>query len=150
MARFVCRSAGELQAEYELIIDEVQRVVIGQRKVFIRSSRRSCHGGTACGGCAPGCQDADGPTIARIMTLSFKRSSSRGPHAVGHHRDERDRRAGAGPTEFRFVRGRCFANIIWPMRSTAPAQDAGGPAPSMQEREVTVRTGTYPLPNPFF
>jgi MoxR-like ATPase len=138
---------------YELIINEVEHVVIGQRQVFDQIFAAILARGHCLLVGVPGlAKTLMVSTIARIMTLSFKRiqftpdlmpSDITGTNII----DEPER----GRREFRFVRGPVFANIVLADEiNRTPPKTQAALLQSMQEREVTVGQETYPLPNPFF
>ncbi|MFN0136169.1 MAG: AAA family ATPase [Phycisphaerae bacterium] len=91
-------------------------------------------------------------TLAQITSLSFKRvqftpdlmpSDITGTNVIDEKND--------GRREFRFVQGPIFANIVLADEiNRTPPKTQAALLQSMQEREVTVGSQTYPLPNPFF
>jgi len=141
------------QKSYRLILDEIGKVIIGQRKVFdqilaVILARWHC---LLVG--VPGlAKTLMVSTLADMMTLSFKRiqftpdlmpSDITGTNVI----DETPE----GRREFRFVRGPVFANIILADEiNRTPPKTQAALLQAMQEREVTVGQETYPLPNPFF
>jgi MoxR-like ATPase len=91
-------------------------------------------------------------TLAEITSLTFKRiqftpdlmpSDITGTNVIDELPD--------GRREFRFVRGPVFANIVLADEiNRTPPKTQAALLQAMQERQVSVGTETYDLPNPFF
>jgi MoxR-like ATPase len=91
-------------------------------------------------------------SLAKILDVEFKRiqftpdlmpSDITGTNVL----DEND----AGKREFRFVKGPIFTNILLADEiNRTPPKTQAALLQAMQEREVTVGTTTYSLPDPFF
>jgi MoxR-like ATPase len=90
-------------------------------------------------------------TLSKILDVSFRRiqftpdlmpSDITGTNVL----DEAD-----GKREFRFVEGPIFTNILLADEiNRTPPKTQAALLQAMQEREVTVGSKTYPLPDPFF
>ncbi len=137
----------------ELIVAELGRVIIGQRDVIDQMLAAVLARGHCLLVGVPGlAKTMMVSTLARIMTLSFKRiqftpdlmpSDITGTNVIDELPD--------GRREFRFVRGPVFANIILADEiNRTPPKTQAALLQSMQEREVSVGQETYPLPDPFF
>jgi MoxR-like ATPase len=138
---------------YDRIIEEVEKVVIGQRPVIDQIFAAVMSRGHCLLVGVPGlAKTMMVSTIARIMMLSFKRiqftpdlmpSDITGTNVI----DEPER----GHRQFRFVQGPVFAHIILADEiNRTPPKTQAALLQAMQEREVTVGQETYELPNPFF
>ena len=141
------------QTSYKLIVDEISKVIIGQRHVLDQILAAILARGHCLLVGVPGlAKTLTVSTLADIMMLSFKRiqftpdlmpSDITGTNVI----DE----APSGRREFRFVRGPVFANIILADEiNRTPPKTQAALLQAMQEREVSVGQETYPLPNPFF
>jgi len=136
-----------------LIVTELGKAIIGQRDVIDQMLAAVLARGHCLLVGVPGlAKTMMVSTLAKIMTLSFKRiqftpdrmpSDITGTNVIDELPD--------GRREFRFVRGPVFANIILAdeINRTPPTPQAAL-LQAMQEREVSVGQETYPLPDPFF
>jgi len=140
-------------ASYRRIIDEVSKVVIGQRQVFDQILAAILARGHCLLVGVPGlAKTLMVSTLADIMTLTFKRiqftpdlmpSDITGTNIIQEKPD--------GRRGLRFIRGPVFANIILADEiNRTPPKTQAALLQAMQEREVSVGRRTYPLPNPFF
>ncbi len=136
-----------------LIVTELGKAIIGQRDVIDQMLAAVLARGHCLLVGVPGlAKTMMVSTLAKIMTLSFKRiqftpdlmpSDITGTNVI----DELP----GGRREFRFVRGPVFANIILADEiNRTPPKTQAALLQAMQEREVSVGQETYPLPDPFF
>jgi MoxR-like ATPase len=136
-----------------LIVTELGKAIIGQRDVIDQMLAAVLSRGHCLLVGVPGlAKTMMVSTLARIMTLSFKRiqftpdlmpSDITGTNVI----DELP----GGRREFRFVRGPIFANIVLADEiNRTPPKTQAALLQSMQEREVSVGQDTHGLPNPFF
>jgi MoxR-like ATPase len=141
------------QRSYRLIVDEIGKVIIGQRDVLDQILVAILSRGHCLLVGVPGlAKTLIVSTLADIMTLSFRRiqftpdlmpSDITGTNVIDETTE--------GRREFRFVRGPVFANIILADEiNRTPPKTQAALLQAMQEREVTVGHETCPLPNPFF
>ena len=135
------------------IVSELGRAIVGQRDVIDQMLAAMFSRGHCLLVGVPGlAKTMMVSTLARIMTLSFKRiqftpdlmpSDITGTNVIDEMPD--------GRREFRFVRGPVFANIVLADEiNRTPPKTQAALLQSMQEREVSVGQETYPLPDPFF
>jgi len=136
-----------------LIVTELGKAIIGQRDVIDQMLAAVLARGHCLLVGVPGlAKTMMVSTLAKIMTLSFKRiqftpdlmpSAITGTNVIDALPD--------GRREFRVVRGPVFANInlAAEINRTPPTPQAAL-LQAMQEREVSVGQETYPLPDPFF
>ena len=138
---------------YQRIIDEIGKVIIGQRSVFDQILAAVLARGHCLLVGVPGlAKTLMVSTLADIMTLSFKRiqftpdlmpSDITGTNIIQERPD--------GRRDLKFVRGPVFANIILADEiNRTPPKTQAALLQAMQEREVSIGTHTYPLPDPFF
>jgi len=136
-----------------LIVTELGKAIIGQRDVIDQMLAAVLARGHCLLVGVPGlAKTMMVSTLAKIMTLSFKRiqftpdlmpSDITGTNVIDELPD--------GRREFRFVRGPVFANIILADEiNRTPPKTQAALLQAMQEREVSVGQETYPLPDPFF
>jgi MoxR-like ATPase len=136
----------------ELMMDELQKVIIGQRAVIEQILAAIFTGGHCLLVGVPGlAKTLTVSTIARILDVQFKRiqftpdlmpSDITGTNVLD---DNEGRRT------FRFVEGPVFTNILLADEiNRTPPKTQAALLQAMQEREVTVGQTTYPLPEPFF
>ena len=141
----------------KVITDEIGKCIIGQRDVVDQMLAAIFSRGHCLLVGVPGlAKTLMVSTLARIMTLSFKRvqftpdlmpTDITGTNVI----DEVAVSAGGARREFRFVPGPIFANIILADEiNRTPPKTQAALLQAMQEREVTVGGETHPLPNPFF
>ena len=137
----------------DLIVAELGKVIVGQRDVMDQMLAAVLARGHCLLVGVPGlAKTMMVSTLARIMTLSFKRiqftpdlmpSDITGTNVIDELPD--------GRREFRFVRGPVFANIILADEiNRTPPKTQAALLQAMQEREVSVGQETYSLPEPFF
>ncbi|MBU0639966.1 MAG: MoxR family ATPase [Planctomycetes bacterium] len=136
-----------------LILDELARHIVGQKRVVEQMLAAVLTRGHCLLVGVPGlAKTLMVSTLARITSLAFKRiqftpdlmpSDITGTNVIDELPD--------GRREFRFVKGPVFANIVLADEiNRAPPKTQAAMLQSMQEREVTVGSETYSLPNPFF
>ena len=139
---------------YELIIHQVEKVVIGQREVFDQIFAAVLSRGHCLLVGVPGlAKTLMVSTIARIMTLSFKRiqftpdlmpADITGTEVI--HEDR-----ATGGRSFRFLKGPVFANVILADEiNRTPPKTQAALLEAMQERQVTIGGERHALPDPFF
>src|SRR5262249_135287 len=140
-----------------IIREEIAKSVIGQQEVIDQMLAAIFSRGHCLLVGVPGlAKTLMVSTLARIMTLSFKRiqftpdlmpTDITGTNMI----DEVSLSGGGTRREFRFVQGPVFANIILADEiNRTPPKTQAALLQAMQEREVTVGQETYNLPNPFF
>ncbi len=137
----------------QLILDELSQRIIGQRAVVEQMLAAILTRGHCLLVGVPGlAKTLMVSSLAHITSLSFKRiqftpdlmpSDITGTHVIDELPD--------GRRGFRFVRGPVFANILLADEiNRTPPKTQAALLQSMQEREVSAGSETYPLPNPFF
>ncbi len=137
----------------DLILEEMGRRVVGQDDVIEQMLAAILTRGHCLLVGVPGlAKTLIVSTLAEITSLTFKRiqftpdlmpSDITGTNVI----DELP----GGRREFRFVRGPVFANIVLADEiNRTPPKTQAALLQSMQERQVSVGTETYDLPNPFF
>jgi len=137
----------------QLIIDEMGRRVVGQSQVIEQMLAAIMTRGHCLLVGVPGlAKTLMVSTLAEITSLSFKRiqftpdlmpSDITGTNVIDELPD--------GRREFRFVRGPVFANILLADEiNRTPPKTQAALLQAMQERQVSISTETYDLPNPFF
>ena len=137
----------------QLIVEEMARRVIGQRYVVDQMLAAVLTRGHCLLVGVPGlAKTLMVSTLAEITSLTFKRiqftpdlmpSDITGTNVIDELPD--------GRREFRFVRGPVFANIVLADEiNRTPPKTQAALLQAMQERQVSVGTETYDLPNPFF
>ncbi len=137
----------------DLIVAELAKAIIGQRDVIDQMLAAVLARGHCLLVGVPGlAKTMMVSTLAKIMTLSFKRiqftpdlmpSDITGTNVIDELPD--------GRREFRFVRGPIFAHIILADEiNRTPPKTQAALLQAMQEREVSIGQDTYPLPDPFF
>ncbi len=141
------------ETSYKRVIEELSKVVIGQRGVLDQMLAAILSRGHCLLVGVPGlAKTLMVSTLAEIMTLSFKRiqftpdlmpSDITGTNVIEERED--------GRRVMRFVRGPVFANIILADEiNRTPPKTQAALLQAMQEREVTTGRQTRPLPDPFF
>jgi len=141
------------QSSYRLILNEIGKVIVGQRHVIDEILAAILSRGHCLLVGVPGlAKTLIVSTLADMMALSFKRiqftpdlmpSDITGTTVIDETPD--------GRREFRFVRGPVFAHIILADEiNRTPPKTQAALLQAMQEREVTSGQETYPLPDPFF
>src|SRR5687767_9212956 len=151
------RSLGDVLHEFaqhrQLMQQELQRVIVGQDEVIEQLFAAIFTRGHCLLEGVPGlAKTLMVSTLARIFDMGFKRiqftpdlmpSDITGTNVLDE--DEHGRR------EFRFVEGPIFANILLADEiNRTPPKTQAALLQAMQERQVTVGTTTYDLPDPFF
>jgi MoxR-like ATPase len=151
------RSLGDILQDFsqrrELMRVELQKVIVGQDEVIEQLFAAVFTGGHCLLEGVPGlAKTLMVSTLAKILDVSFKRiqftpdlmpSDITGTNVL----DEDDK----GRREFRFVEGPIFTNILLADEiNRTPPKTQAALLQAMQEREVTVGTNTYELPEPFF
>ena len=137
----------------QLMVEELARRVVGQNDVIEQMLAAVLTRGHCLLVGVPGlAKTLMVSTLAEITSLTFKRiqftpdlmpSDITGTNVI----DELP----GGRREFRFVRGPVFANIILADEiNRTPPKTQAALLQAMQERQVTVGSQTYDLPNPFF
>ncbi len=138
---------------HDLMVDELQKVIIGQHAVIDQILAAIFTGGHCLLVGVPGlAKTLIVSTIARILDARFKRiqftpdlmpSDITGTNVL----EETD----SGRREFRFVQGPVFTNILLADEiNRTPPKTQAALLQAMQEHEVTVGQQTYRLPEPFF
>ena len=133
--------------------EELQKVIIGQDEVIEQIFAAIFTRGHCLLVGVPGlAKTLMVSTLARILDIGFKRiqftpdlmpSDITGTNVL----EEDD----AGKRNFRFVEGPIFSNILLADEiNRTPPKTQAALLQAMQEREVTVGTTTYTLPDPFF
>lgn len=147
----------QFRRSVQIVSDEIGKVVVGQREVVDQMLAAVFARGHCLLVGVPGlAKTLMVSTLARIMTLSFKRiqftpdlmpTDITGTNVI----DEIATAGGGARREFRFVKGPIFANIVLADEiNRTPPKTQAALLQAMQEREVTVGQETYALPNPFF
>jgi len=137
----------------QLIVEELARRVVGQNDVIEQMLAAVLTRGHCLLVGVPGlAKTLMVSTLAEITSLTFKRiqftpdlmpSDITGTNVI----DELP----GGRREFRFVQGPLFANIVLADEiNRTPPKTQAALLQAMQERQVTVGSQTYDLPNPFF
>jgi len=137
----------------QLIVEELARRVVGQADVIEQMLAAVLTRGHCLLVGVPGlAKTLMVSTLAEITSLTFKRiqftpdlmpSDITGTNVI----DELP----GGRREFRFVQGPLFANIVLADEiNRTPPKTQAALLQAMQERQVTVGSQTYDLPNPFF
>ncbi|MGD8450570.1 MAG: MoxR family ATPase [Phycisphaerae bacterium] len=143
----------EFHRSQQLIREEFARHIVGQTEVVEQMFAAILTRGHCLLVGVPGlAKTLMVSTLARITSLVFKRiqftpdlmpSDITGTNVIDELPD--------GRREFRFVPGPVFANIVLADEiNRTPPKTQAALLQSMQEREVTSGSQTYPLPNPFF
>ena len=150
------RSLGDVLQEFSqhrrLMQDELQKVIIGQDDVIEQVFAAIFTRGHCLLEGVPGlAKTLLVSTLSRILDLRFQRiqftpdlmpSDITGTNVL----EEED-----GRRSFRFVHGPIFANIVLADEiNRTPPKTQAALLQAMQEREVTVGSETYSLPDPFF
>ena len=136
-----------------LIVKELSRRVIGQDAVIEQMLAAVLTRGHCLLVGVPGlAKTLMVSTLAQITSLSFKRiqftpdlmpSDITGTNVIDELPD--------GRRAFRFIKGPIFANIVLADEiNRTPPKTQAALLQAMQEREVTIGSETYALPNPFF
>lgn len=151
------RSLGDVLQEFSqhrrIMQEELQKVIIGQDEVIEQIFAAIFTRGHCLLVGVPGlAKTLMVSTLARILDIGFKRiqftpdlmpSDITGTNVL----EEDD----AGKRNFRFVEGPIFSNILLADEiNRTPPKTQAALLQAMQEREVTVGTTTYTLPDPFF
>ncbi len=137
----------------ELMMDELQKVVIGQEAVIEQLLAAIFTGGHCLLVGVPGlAKTLLVSTIARILDVEFKRiqftpdlmpSDITGTNVL----EETE----SGRREFRFMQGPVFTNVLLADEiNRTPPKTQAALLQAMQEREVSAGQTTYKLPDPFF
>ena len=143
----------EFHRSQRLMLDEFAKHIVGQQNVVEQMLAAILTRGHCLLVGVPGlAKTLMVSTLARITSLKFKRiqftpdlmpSDITGTNVIDEPPD--------GRREFRFVPGPVFANIVLADEiNRTPPKTQAALLQSMQEREVTSGSQTYPLPNPFF
>ncbi len=143
----------DFQRKREAMVEEVGKVIIGQRSVLDLILASIFSRGHCLLVGVPGlAKTLTVSSLARVMALTFKRiqftpdlmpSDITGTNIIDE--DEHGRR------QFRFVTGPLFAHIVLADEiNRTPPKTQAALLEAMQERQVTVAQESYPLPNPFF
>ena len=143
----------QFQNSKEMIVRELGRAIVGQRHVIDQMLAAIFTRGHCLLVGVPGlAKTLMVSSLARITSLEFKRiqftpdlmpSDITGTQVIDELPD--------GTRQFRFVEGPVFANIVLADEiNRAPPKTQAALLQSMQEREVSAGSKTYPLPNPFF
>lgn len=151
------RSLGDVLQEFRqhrvVMQQELQKVIIGQSDVIEQLLAAIFTRGHCLLEGVPGlAKTLMVSSLARILDVGFQRiqftpdlmpSDITGTNVL----DEDE----AGRREFRFVEGPVFTNILLADEiNRTPPKTQAALLQAMQEREVTVGTSTYELPDPFF
>lgn len=137
----------------DLMMDELHKVIVGQDEVIEQILAAIFTGGHCLLVGVPGlAKTLVVSTIAKILDVQFHRiqftpdlmpSDITGTNVL----EETD----SGRRQFRFVQGPVFTNILLADEiNRTPPKTQAALLQSMQEREVTVGSETYNLPDPFF
>ena len=132
---------------------ELQKVIIGQDEVIEQLFAAIFTRGHCLLEGVPGlAKTLMVSTLARILDVSFNRiqftPDLMPSDIVGTNVLDEDE---SGRRSFRFVKGPIFNNIVLADEiNRTPPKTQAALLQAMQEREITVGTTTYPLPEPFF
>ena len=143
----------KFKKHHDLMVDELQKVIIGQSNVIDQILAAIFTGGHCLLVGVPGlAKTLLVSTIAQILDVQFRRvqftpdlmpSDITGTNVL----EETD----TGRREFRFVNGPVFTNILLADEiNRTPPKTQASLLQAMQEREVTAGQQTYKLPEPFF
>ena len=143
----------EFAQQRRLMQEELQKIIIGQDEVIEQIFAAIFTRGHCLLVGVPGlAKTLMVSTLARILDIGFKRiqftpdlmpSDITGTNVL----EEDD----SGRRSFRFVEGPIFSNILLADEiNRTPPKTQAALLQAMQEREVTVGTTTYTLPDPFF
>ncbi|GIW93092.1 MAG: ATPase AAA [Pirellulaceae bacterium] len=143
----------EFSVHRQIMQQELQKVIVGQEAVIEQLFAAIFTRGHCLLEGVPGlAKTLMVSTLAKILDVGFKRiqftpdlmpSDITGTNVL--EEDEQGRR------QFRFVEGPVFTNILLADEiNRTPPKTQAALLQAMQEREVTVGTQTYPLPDPFF
>ncbi len=137
---------------YERLMNEIEKVIVGQREVIDLLLISLFSGGHSILVGVPGlAKTLLVSTLSRLLSLSFKRvqftpdlmpSDITGTNIIQENLE-------TGSRSFRFLRGPVFANMLLADEiNRTPPKTQAALLEAMQERHVTVGEETYPLPNP--
>jgi MoxR-like ATPase len=144
----------DLNAAYEQIVDQVGKVIVGQRKVIEQVLVATfCRGHALLVGVPGLAKTLLISTLSQALDLSFKRiqfTPDLMPSDItGTEVLEEDR--STGKRVFRFVHGPLFANMVLADEiNRTPPKTQAALLEAMQEHVVTVGDQDYILPDPFF
>jgi MoxR-like ATPase len=151
------RSLGDILQEFshhrQIMKQELQKVIIGQDEVIEQLFAAIFTRGHCLLEGVPGlAKTLMVSTLARILDVSFNRiqftPDLMPSDIVGTNVLDEDE---SGRRSFRFVKGPIFNNIVLADEiNRTPPKTQAALLQAMQEREITVGTTTYPLPEPFF
>jgi MoxR-like ATPase len=143
----------ELRQDYQLMCQELGRVIVGQRAVIEQLAICLFAQGHALLMGVPGlAKTLLVKRLAEIMDLSFSRIQFT-PDLMPMDITGTDilQESGGGRREFEFAKGPVFANIVLADEiNRAPAKTQAAMLEAMQEHRVTVVGRTYTLEEPFF
>ncbi len=144
----------EFSSKYAALLDDIGRVVIGQRQVVEEVLTAVFARGHALLLGVPGlAKTLLVSTLSKVLELGFKRvqfTPDLMPSDItGTDVLEEDKRT--GERSFRFVRGPIFTNMLLADEiNRTPPKTQAALLEAMQERHITVGDATYELPRPFF
>lgn len=147
-------AVGALSRAYEEMVDQLSRVIVGQKKVIEQMLVAVfCRGHALLVGVPGLAKTLLVSTTAQVLQLSFKRiqfTPDLMPSDItGTDVLEEDRTTGR--RVFRFLPGPLFANMVLADEiNRTPPKTQAALLEAMQEHEVTVGERTFQLPEPFF
>src|SRR5437868_5682427 len=143
----------ELHQKYALIKEKLCGVIVGQEEVIEQLViALLCRGHCILEGVPGLAKTLMVSTLASLLNQSFRRiqftPDLMPADITGTDILEEDRTT--GKRAFRFVKGPLFGNIILADEiNRTPPKTQSALLEAMQERQLTMRGQTYPLPNPF-
>jgi MoxR-like ATPase len=148
------RAVEKLGQAHERLVDQIGRVIVGQRTVIDELLiSLLCNGHCLLVGVPGLAKTLMISTLARILDLKFQRiqftpdlmpSDITGTDII-------EENVSTGKRDFRFVKGPVFANIVLADEiNRTPPKTQAALLQAMQEHEVTAGGETYALPEPFF